>query len=139
MASNHGWRLEAWAVFANHYHFVAHAPLTGLGAAGLSDMLGQLHCRTAGWINRLDGDLGRQVWFNYRETRLTFQRSYLARSNYVHQNPVKHGLVPAANLYPWCSARWFEREASPAMVRSIYRFRIDSVRVPDAFDPGSCA
>jgi putative transposase len=59
---------------------------------------------------------------------------YLARLNYVHQNPVRHGLVPVANQYPWCSAAWFERTASEAMVKSIYLFKIDQVRVMDDFD-----
>ena len=72
--------------------------------------------------------------FNFRETRLTYQKSYLARLNYVHQNPVRHWLVPVANLYPWCSAAWFERTGPPAMVKSIYRFKIDQVRVADDFD-----
>jgi putative transposase len=54
--------------------------------------------------------------------------------NYVHQNPVRHGLVPAANQYPWCSAAWFERTATPAMVKSIYRFKVDSVSVVDDYD-----
>ena len=35
-------------------------------------------------------------------------KSYLARLNYVHQNPVKHGLVRVANQYRWCSAAWLE-------------------------------
>ena len=26
VARDFGWRLEAWAVFSNHYHFVAHSP-----------------------------------------------------------------------------------------------------------------
>ena len=55
--------------------------------------------------------------------------------NYVHQNPVKHGLVPVANLYPWCSAAWFEREASTAIVKSIYRFKVDRLQVFDEFNP----
>jgi putative transposase len=75
------------------------------------------------------------VWHNYWETRLTYQRSYLARLNYVHQNPVKHGLVPVASQYRWCSAAWFERTASTAQVKSIYRFKVDQVRVRDDFDP----
>ena len=78
---------------------------------------------------------GRQVWHNFWETRLTYQKSYLARLNYVHQNPVKHGLVPVANQYPWCSAAWFERTASPAMVKSIYRFQVDRLGILDEFDP----
>ncbi len=97
VAAQFGWQLEAWAVFSNHYHFIGHSPPEATDAASLSDMLSLLHVKTAGWVNRLDRTLGRQVWFNFRETRLTHQRSYLARLNYVHQNPVKHGLVPLAN------------------------------------------
>ena len=77
---------------------------------------------------------GRQVWFNFRETKLTHQRSYLARLNYVHQNAVKHGLVPVACQYPWCSAAWFEHTASAAMVKSIYRFKTDRIQVADEFE-----
>jgi len=137
VARDFGRQLEAWAVFSNHYHFVAHSPETADDATSLNPMLKVLHVKTSGWVNRLDSTPGRQVWFNFWETRLTFQKSYLARLNYVHQNAVKHGLVPVANQYPWCSARWFERTASTAMVKSIYRFKIDHLQVPDAFDPAS--
>jgi putative transposase len=135
VARDFGWQLEAWAVFSNHYHFVAHSPANAPDATNLSDMLSVLHVKTAKWINKLDRMQGRQVWFNFWETRLTFERSYLARLNYVHQNPFKHGLVPVANQYPWCSAGWFERTASAAMVKSIYRFRIDQVQVLDDYTP----
>ena len=131
VARDFGWQLEAWAVFSNHYHFIAHSPPD---AANLPDMLSVLHAKTAGWVNRLDRAEGRQVWFNFRETQLTYQRSYLTRLNYVHQNPVKHGLVPVASQYPWGSAGWFERETSPAIVKSIYRFKVDRVQVPDDFE-----
>jgi putative transposase len=132
---DHRWRVEAWAVFSNHYHFVAHSPEDHATASSLPIMLGGLHQKTSRWLNRLDRTPGRQVWFNYRETQLTYQRSYLARLNYVHQNPVKHGLVPVANQYPWGSARWFERVAARSQVESIYRFRFDRLSVPDDFDP----
>jgi hypothetical protein len=59
--------------------------------------------------------------------------SNLARLNYVHQNPVKHGLVPVANQYPWCSASWFERTASPAAIKTIYGFKIDKLRIDDDY------
>jgi putative transposase len=100
-------------------------------------MLAVLHTKTSRWVNRLDKTPARQVWFNFRDTRLTHHRSYLARLNYVHQNAVKHGLVPVANQYPWCSAAWFERTASAAIVKSIYRFKTDAVRVPDEFSPAN--
>jgi len=134
VALDFGWRLEAWAVFSNHYHFVGHSPETEETAKSLSQMLGVLHSKTAGWIIGLEKDDSLQVWHNYWDTRLTYQKSYLARLNYVHQNPVRHGVVSVANQYPWCSARWFERTASAAMVNSIYRFKIDTIDVGDEFE-----
>jgi putative transposase len=127
-----GWHLEAWAVFSNHYHFVGHL---GRGAVSLSEGLKELHQETARQVNRLDQLRGRQVWFNYWDTELTFEKSYLARLNYVHQNPVKHGVVPVANQYRWCSAAWFERTATPAQVQTIYSFKTDRITVHDDFAP----
>jgi putative transposase len=129
------WELEAWAVFSNHYHFIAHSQSDSGNASSLSQMLGVLHTRTAGWLNRLDKTPGRKVWHNFWDTRLTYQKSYLARLNYVHQNAVKHRLVPLANQYRWCSATWFEGVASPGMVQSIYRFKTDALSVSDDFVP----
>jgi putative transposase len=129
------WQLEAWAVFSNHYHFIAHSPSNPDGASSLSQMLGILHTKTGGWINRIDKTPGRQVWHNFRETQLTYEKSYLARLNYVHQNAVRHGLTLVANQYRWCSAAWFERTASPATVRSVYKFKTDKVSVEDDYSP----
>jgi putative transposase len=132
-AQQFGWRLEAWAVFSNHYHFVGHSPNHERGAESLLRMLGRLHEKTAKWVNGLDNAPGRHVWHNFWETRLTYERSYLARLNYTHQNAVKHGLVSDASQYPWCSAGWFERTATPAQVKTIYSFKIDTLRVSDDY------
>ena len=134
LADRFGWRLEAWAIFANHYHFIAHSPEDAPGAETLSPMLACLHEKTAKWINRLDAAPGRKVWHNFRDTRLTYERSYLARLAYVHGNAVHHRLVPVANQYRWCSAAWFERTATPAQVNTIYAMKTDRLNVPDDFD-----
>lgn len=130
-ANEYGWQLEAWAVFSNHYHFVGHALES---AATLKPFLTHLHAETARHINQRDAMPKRQIWFNYWDTQLTYERSYLARLNYVHQNAVKHGLVPVANQYRWCSAAWFERTARPAQVKTIYSFKTDKIRLVDEFD-----
>jgi putative transposase len=131
-ARESGWQLEAWAVFSNHYHFVAHAQP---GCQPLRNWLARLHQDTSSHVNQLDGQIGRRVWYNYWDTELTFEKSYLTRLAYVHQNAVKHGLVRVANQYRWCSAAWFERTATPAQVRTIYAFKTDQVNVHDDFDP----
>ena len=137
VARDFEWQLESWAVFSNHYHFVAHSPQTDDTAESLSEMLGLLHEKTAKWINRLDHAPGRQVWHNFWETRLTYAKSYLARLNYVHQNPVKHQLVLVANQYPWCSAGWFERTVRPAQVKTIYGFKTDKLKIYDEYETES--
>jgi len=130
LAKQYQWQLEAWAVFANHYHFVARRKRE---SASLKKLLKQLHANSSRELNRLDGTIGRTVWFNFWDTKLTYERSYLARLSYVHQNPVKHGLVAMANQYRWCSAAWFERVASPAMVKTIYSFKTDKLNIHDDF------
>jgi putative transposase len=134
VANDAGWQLEAWAIFPNHYHFVGHSPAGTKDASGLTSMLSRLHRKTARWVNQLDGAIGRQVWHNYRETRLTHETSYLARLNYCHQNAVKHGVVPVASQYPWCSAGWFERTATHAQQKTIYGIKTDKVHVHDEYE-----
>jgi putative transposase len=46
---------------------------------------------------------------------------------------VKHGLVSVANQYPWCSTSWFETNARPGFVKSVYSFKTDRINVPDDF------
>ena len=74
VAAEFNWTLEAWAVFSNHYHFVAHSPQDG--ATSLSTMLTVLNSKTAVWVNKLDRTSGRKVWHNFWETRLSFEKSY---------------------------------------------------------------
>jgi putative transposase len=130
LSEKYHWQLQAWAVFANHYHFAAR----GLpDKAALGKFLGHLHTKTAIELNKLDEAKGREVWYNFWDTKLTYERSYLARLNYVHQNPVKHGLVAVANQYQWCSASWFERNASPSIIKTIYGFKTDKLKIDDDY------
>jgi putative transposase len=98
-------------------------------------MLSKLHTQTAIVLNKWDEAPGRRVWFQYWDSRITYQASYYARLKYVHQNPVHHGVVANAENYPWCSASWFRRTARPAVVATVNGFKTDRVRVRDDFEP----
>ena len=78
--------------------------------------------------NPADG-FGSRYW----DTCITNEASYFARLNYVHNNPVKHGLVQSAEQYPFCSANWFQTRAEPAFRRKVESFRYDRVNVVDDF------
>ena len=71
IAKEFGWQLEAWAVFSNHYHFVAQATPDG---RSLCAALTALHSLTAREVNRLDANPGRKVWHNYWDTELTYEK-----------------------------------------------------------------
>lgn len=123
--------LEAWALFSNH-HLIArvdHAP------TALREMVESFHSLTSSEVNDMDGTPGRRVWYQFRDTHLSFEKSYLARLKYVHQDPVHHGLVRVASQYTWCSAGWFESHADRSLQRTLDSFKIDKVKVDDPFVP----
>ena len=121
--------LQAWCLFSNHYHLVAQ----GAGES-LRLMLSKFHSTSSRELNARDQEVGRKVWFQFRDTELTYERSWLARLKYTHTNAVKHGLVTDAVNYPWCSAAWFERVSSPAFCRTIQQLRLDRIRIFDEYD-----
>jgi putative transposase len=125
-----GWELEAWAFLQNHYHLIAVYPKD---RSNLAKMINKFHAVTARQLNDWDQAPKRRVWYQYWETPLTFERSYLARLNYVHHNPVKHGLVLDAERYRWCSASWFKATHAPSFVKTVLTFKMDTIRIFDDF------
>jgi putative transposase len=134
LAARYEWRLQAWAVFPNHYHFVAIS--TGK-TPGLARLISHLHTVTAKEVNRWDKTAGRKVWFQYWDSHITYQKSYLARLNYVHGNAVRHGLVRLAEQYEWCSAGWFRRRSDRAFYQTVMRIRSEGIKVMDEFEVGA--
>jgi putative transposase len=130
LVKNYQLILQAWAFFANHYHLVVSFENS---ATKHGDFLRHLHRELAIRLNDVDSAPGRRVMYEFWDTHLTFEKSWLARLNYVHQNAVKHGIVPVANQYPWCSAAWFESNARSGFVKSVYSFKTDRIKVPDDF------
>ncbi len=130
-ATHWGWNLEAWAILDNHYHFIAHAPENALT---LGKLIRQFHSKTTVLLNKLDGETGRQVWHNYWDTCITHETSYHARLNYIHLNPVKHGMVENPEDYPFCSYRWFLGKADDDFREMAKKQPIDRVNIFDDFD-----
>jgi len=129
-ARESGWELQAWAILSNHYHFVGQS---GDNPDALRVMINKLHMTTAKHFNLWDDQPGSRVWYQYWDTQLTFPRSYLARLNYVHNNPSKHGVAANAADYPWCSAAWFAENATAAVRATVASFSTEALNVPDDF------
>ena len=125
-----GWEIEAWAVLSNHYHFVAQAPEE---ATTLKSLIQAVHSISSKYVNRLDGTPGRRVWYNYWDTCITHETSYLARLHYVHLNAMKHGVVDRAEDYPFCSYRWFIENAERDFCHRVLAQPCDFLHVKDDF------
>jgi len=125
-----GWELQTWAVLDNHYHFIAESPEN---AHSLVPFIRELHSITAIGFNRLDGTSGRRVWYNYWDSCITNETSYLARLHYVHQNPVKHGATAISEDYPFCSYRWFISTGEPGLQNQVFSQPLDRVLIEDDF------
>jgi putative transposase len=124
------WIVHAWAVFANHYHFVAKASEI---KDSLHLLIQEFHSATALEVNRLDRISGRQVWFQYWDTCLTYEKSWMVRINYVNNNAVHRGIVSKAENYPYCSANWFQQKANATFRRKVNSFRYDRLKIIDNF------
>ncbi len=129
-AEEFGWRMQAWAVMSNHYHFVSLSPED---PSSLKKMISKVHTLSAREINKEDGVKGRKVWHQYWDSYISLETSYYARLNYVHQNPVHHEVVRVADQYEWCSARWFVSNAEAAFRKTVFSFKTGKVKVMDDF------
>ena len=121
--------LQAWSLFSNHYHLIVNTE----NGPRLHRMLKRLHADSAIDVNARQRASGRKVWFQFRDTQLTFEKSWLARLRYTHENAVHHRIVANAEQYPWCSASWFAQTASPAFTKVVKSFKIDRLNVYDDF------
>lgn len=130
LAEHYQWQLEAWAIFPNHYHFIARSSTNSLS---LGKWITHLHATSAKQLNEKHQTPGRRIWYQYWDSRITFHKSYLARLNYVMQNPVRHKIVSVANQYKWCSASWFEENATKAFVNTVKGINSDAIHVVDDF------
>ena len=95
------WHTAAWVLLENHYHAMLIADEGG--NVDIVEFIQRLHRQTAFAINKTDQTPGRKVWYNYWDRCITFEKSYWARVNYIHHNPVKHGYVQCAAEYPYGS------------------------------------
>lgn len=101
--SKHGMKIHAWVVLTNHYHVLVH--VTEFKALG--DIFRRVHGRTSHTWNKEDDARGRKVWFRYSDRAMRSERHYYTTLNYIHYNPVKHGLVESPYDWAWSSVHWY--------------------------------
>jgi len=110
-------RVHAWCILPNHYHLLVETP----GLKLTTGALGRLHGRTSFLWNREEGKRGRQVWHRCPDRAIRSQAHYWATMNYVHNQPVRHGLCTRWDQWPFSSAKDFLEAVGREEARRIWR------------------
>jgi len=81
--------LIAYVILNNHYHLI----LKIIDARKIPKFIGELNGASARAINKADDAINRKIWWNYYDHVIRNEADFLKHLNYIHQNPVKHGLT----------------------------------------------
>jgi len=98
----HGTRywLHAWVIMPNHVHVL----VTPKAEYLLSQLVHTWKSYSAKQVNRVLGRVGAVWQREYFDRAIRDERHFTAAVEYVHQNPVKAGLVDRAERWRWSSA-----------------------------------
>lgn len=96
--------LRAWVILDNHYHLLLRAR-----PDGISHLIGRLHERTAGEINRLHHAADRPVWRTHWDRVVRNETELNVAFNYLHHNTVKHRYVQLVDEWPHSSYHYYLR------------------------------
>jgi REP element-mobilizing transposase RayT len=97
------YRLNAWVIMPNHVHVL----IEQIGGFPLGDVVHAWKSFTAKQANRSLGRTGAFWAPDYFDRYIRDQRHFDAAVYYIHQNPVKAGLIACAEEWRWSSA-WEE-------------------------------
>jgi putative transposase len=93
----------AWCVLPNHYHLLVET----MNLRETTRLIGQFHGRTSFAWNNEDIARGRICFHGISDRRMRSDRHFWPTMNYIHNNPVHHGLVVTWTDWPWSSAHEF--------------------------------
>jgi REP element-mobilizing transposase RayT/AraC-like DNA-binding protein len=127
-ASKHGWIPLAYCLMNNHFHLVLETPSCTLGD-GMRDF-GSRYAQLFNERHETGGGHMYQARFGSRLVTTDAQFAQLLR--YVAYNPVKAGLCPSPDAWPWSSHVALASMRAHALVRAE---RVASLLAPFGGDP----
>ncbi|MBI3298938.1 MAG: transposase [Elusimicrobia bacterium] len=104
-------KLFAFCLLSNHFHL-----LIKVGKVPLEHVMRRLKTRLAKMFNKMRGRLGHVFQARYQAKLVTGDRYFLTLLRYIHQNPVKAGLVARPEDWPWSSHRQYTGAIRSVMV-----------------------
>ena len=90
--------LPAYCLMDNHVHMLIKEQ-----TSGLPDIMKRVNISYAGYFNRKYDRVGPLFQGRYRSENIEDEKYFLAVARYIHQNPMKAGMVSAPESYKWSS------------------------------------
>ena len=100
------YRLSAWVVMPNHAHML----LTPHGSWSLSEIMKSLKSYTSHEVNKVLDRHGHFWMEDYFDRYIRNERHFASAIAYIENNPVKAGLCPRSEDWPFSSARFRAHE-----------------------------
>ncbi|MGJ5673459.1 MAG: transposase [Nostochopsis sp.] len=106
----------AWVILPNHYHLLVRVANFEI----LSELFRKIHGTLSRQWNLEDNITKRKVWYRWSDRALRSEQHYYATLNYIHYNPVKHGLVKSP--YDWIesSVHWYLQANGRQWLRDLW-------------------
>jgi putative transposase len=103
-----------WVILLNHYHILVNVESLDL----VSNLLKQIHGSTSHTWNQQDRLTGkRKIWYRYADRVIRNEFHLHQTLNYIHYNPVKHGLVEDVYDWQWSSLFWYIEDKGQEWLR----------------------
>jgi putative transposase len=132
-----GYHLWAFVIMPEHVHLLIHPASSEVPMAdflrAVKEPVGRkaiayLRKTSSEWLERVSVPEGRRVRHRFWQPGGGYDRNVTATEtlrfmiDYIHNNPVRRGLVARPEDYLWSSARWFagERPVALEMDRSVF-------------------
>lgn len=112
-----GSRLLGYCLMRNHAHL-----LIDTGNSSISEIMKSLGISYAQWYNRKNERCGHVFQDRFKSEPVENDSYLFTVIRYIHQNPVKAGIVAKAEDYPWSSCRSYygEEESLPGLTHTQY-------------------
>lgn len=96
-------RICGWVILPNHYHLLVQV----VDFDDLSELFRRIHGSISRQWNLEDNITKRKIWYSWSDRAIRSERHYYTTLNYIHYNPVKHGLTKSPYDWVESSVHWY--------------------------------
>jgi len=122
--------LIVYAMLHNHYHLINKIN----EAEKIPKFIGEINGASARYINKADSVIDRKVWWNYYDHAIRDESDFFKHLNYIHQNPIKHGISKDFDYNFSSYGAWVKKKGKEYLNHSFEKYPIvDFVMKGDEF------